>query len=75
MWKAAAAFAALIIAVSVASSHAFAKSGGGNGGTGKGAATSQVNKPATTAKTTAAKKPSKLMLNSVKGVHYKDGPL
>jgi hypothetical protein len=67
MLKAATAIAALIIAVSVASSHVFAK----NGGAVKGPATSQVNKPVATAKTTNAKTPSKLMLHSVTGAHYK----
>ena len=72
MLKAATAAAALIIAVPIASSHAFSKSGGWNGGTPKGPAMSQANNPAATAKTTNAKQPSKLMQKSVTGAHYKD---
>jgi hypothetical protein len=66
MLKAATATAALIIAVPIASSHAFSK----GGGTPKGPAMSQANNPAATA--TNAKQPGKLMQKSGTGAHYKD---
>jgi hypothetical protein len=68
MLKAATATAALIIAVPIASSHAFSK----DVGTPKGPAVSQANNPAATAQTTNAKQPGKLMQKSATGAHYKD---